>query len=147
MGIVGLGHVVLHAESPQELASFYVEVLGLELVETDKDYNLRFLSSRPGKVNHDLSFTALPKMAHIACEVDSLSTLRRFHRELTQRGVPIVSVMNFGWSIGLTFEDPEGNKCELYWKTGRELPHRAPIDIELPDEEIERILDEVPTMS
>jgi catechol 2,3-dioxygenase-like lactoylglutathione lyase family enzyme len=144
-GIIGLGHVVLHAEDPQVLAGFYTDVLGLELVETDHDYNLTFLSSKPGQVNHDLSFTAVPKMAHIAYEVDSLQTLKRFYRQLTERGVPIVSTMNFGWSIGMTFEDPEGHRCELYWKTGRRVPHRAPIDLELPDEEIERIVDATTT--
>jgi catechol 2,3-dioxygenase-like lactoylglutathione lyase family enzyme len=140
-GIVGLGHVVLAAEDPQAISSFYTDVLGLELVETDRDYSLTFLSSRPGEVNHDLSFTKYAKMAHIAYEVDSLQTLRRFHAELQRRGVKIITVMNFGWSIGMTFLDPEGNRCELFWKTGRALPHRAPIDITLPDNEIERILD------
>jgi catechol 2,3-dioxygenase-like lactoylglutathione lyase family enzyme len=140
-GIVGLGHVVVAAEDPEKLASFYTDVLGLELVETDRDYNLTFLSSRPGQVNHDLSFTKLPKMAHIAYEVDSLQTLRRFHADLQRRGVEIATVMNFGWSIGVTFVDPEGNKCELFWKTGRSQPHREPIDITLSDEEIEHILD------
>jgi catechol 2,3-dioxygenase-like lactoylglutathione lyase family enzyme len=111
-------------------------MLGLELVETDRDYGLTFLSSRPGEVNHDLSFTRAPQMAHVAYEVDSLATLRAYRRKLLDAGVPIVSTMNFGWSIGMTFTDPEGHRCELYWKTGRAQPQRTPIDLDLPDEEI-----------
>jgi catechol-2,3-dioxygenase len=139
--ITRLGHVVLAASNPERLAAFYADALGLQLVETDRDFGLTFLSSHPDEVNHDLSFTKQPKLAHIAYEVDSLATLKRLHHDLTLGGVKIVSTMNFGWSIGFTFEDPEGNRCELYWSTGSHNPGRAPIDLTLPDAEIERIVD------
>lgn len=102
-----------------------------------------YLSSHPDEVNHDLSFTKSPKLAHIAYEVDSLGTLREFHRDLKRRRVKILYVLNFGWSIGMTFEDPEGNKVELFWSTGHKTPTRAPIDLERSDDEIAAILDAV----
>lgn len=137
-----LGHVVRYSEDPKRISEFYRDVLGMEIVDTDRDYNLTFLKSKDAN-NHDLSFTKIQKMPHIAFEVESLSVLQERYRRIRDLGMRVISTQNFGWSISFTFEDPDGNLTELYWPTGRHFPHREPIDIEQSEAKINAILDEI----
>jgi catechol-2,3-dioxygenase len=77
--------------------------------------------------------------------VGSLDDLRTMHRRLLAEGYRIEGVVNHASAIGCYFFDPEGNRTEVFWVTGRPcwVPTATPIDIEQPDEtviaEVERI--------
>ena len=57
--------------------------------------------------------------------------------------------MNHASAIGCYFFDPEGNRTEVFWVTGRPswVPVANPIDIEQPDDvvlaEVDRLWDKV----
>ena len=47
-------------------------------------------------------------------------------------------MVNHGSAIGCYFFDPEGNRTEVFWVTGRAcwVPTQEPVDLEQPDEAI-----------
>ena len=73
----------------------------------------------------------------------------RAHRRLRAEGYRIESVVNHASAIGCYFFDPEGNRTEVFWVTGRPswVPVANPIDIEQPDEvvlaEVDRLWEQV----
>jgi catechol-2,3-dioxygenase len=70
--------------------------------------------------------------------VASLDDLRVFRRRLVAEGYRIERVVNHASAIGCYFFDPEGNRTEVFWVTGRPswVPVANPIDIEQPDEAV-----------
>ena len=81
--------------------------------------------------------------------VDSLDDLRAFRRRLVAEGYRIEGVVNHASAIGCYFFDPEGNRTEVFWVTGRPcwVPTANPIDIEQPDAavlaEVDRVWNEL----
>jgi hypothetical protein len=57
---------------------------------------------------------------------------------LREHRVRIDMVVTHGNAIGIYFYDPEGNRCELYWKTGlaARQPFLEAIDLDQPAEAI-----------
>jgi catechol-2,3-dioxygenase len=54
--------------------------------------------------------------------------------------------VNHGIAFGCYFRDPEDNRIEVYWSTGKDYPqpHGDPIDLELDDEALLEILASMP---
>ena len=81
--------------------------------------------------------------------VASLDDLRAFRRRLLAEGYRIDTVANHGSAIGCYFFDPEGNRTEVFWVTGRPcwVPNSDPIDIEQPDDvvlaEVDRVWERI----
>jgi hypothetical protein len=52
--------------------------------------------------------------------------------------VEIDRIVSHGNALGMYFFDPEGNRIELYYKTGFPVPqpHGEPIDLAAPAEEL-----------
>jgi hypothetical protein len=52
--------------------------------------------------------------------------------------VEIDRIVSHGNALGMYFFDPEGNRIELYYKTGFPVPqpHGEPIDLTAPAEEL-----------
>ena len=81
--------------------------------------------------------------------VASLDDLRAFRRRLVAEGYRIEGVVNHASAIGCYFFDPEGNRTEVFWVTGRPcwVPTANPIDIEQPDDvvlaEVDRVWNEL----
>jgi catechol-2,3-dioxygenase len=142
--VSGLGHVGLWAKDPAQLAEFYREVLGMQLTDTNEHppRKLRYLSAQPeAEHHHMLLIGPAPddrQLQHLSFFVDSLAELRAFYHEFQERQVPIEYVLSHGNAIGIYFTDPEGNRCEVYWRTGREVhpPYGKPIDLALDDDEL-----------
>jgi catechol-2,3-dioxygenase len=74
----------------------------------------------------------------ISMRVATLADLREFHRRLSAEGYRIERVVNHASAIGCYFFDPEGNRTEVFWVTGRPswVPVANPIDIEQPDDAV-----------
>jgi catechol 2,3-dioxygenase-like lactoylglutathione lyase family enzyme len=142
--VSGLGHVGLWAKDPARMAQFYREVLGLQLTDTNEHppRQLMYLSAKPETEHHHVLLIGPPpddrQLQHISFYVDSLAELRAFYQEFQARQVPIDVVLSHGNAIGIYFTDPDGNRCEVYWRTGREAhpPYSKPIDLALGDEEL-----------
>ncbi len=117
-----LGHVALPAEHPVELAGFYRELIGLELVRTTDNAlggTMALLSGAPHEEDHELVFLTRVEGAHVALRVRSVDDLARLHDRLREHEVPIMSALDLGHALSVFFRDPEGNVVELYCATAR----------------------------
>jgi catechol-2,3-dioxygenase len=77
--------------------------------------------------------------------VATLDDLRTFRRRLVAGGYRIEGVVNHASAIGCYFFDPEGNRTEVFWVTGRPcwVPTATPIDVDRPDAEVLADVDRV----
>ena len=134
--ITGVRHVGLYAEDPAELAGFYRDLFGLQIVEASKlnadgVHHSLFLSRGAEGEHHQLAIFANPEHQYIAFAVESLADLRTLHQRFVERNLPIRWTLNHGISLAFYFTDPGGNQVKLYWPTGfaRPQPHGHPIDL------------------
>jgi catechol-2,3-dioxygenase len=77
--------------------------------------------------------------------VATLDDLRTLHRRLVAEGYRIDQVVSHASALGCYFFDPEGNRTEVFWVTGRPcwVPTANPIDLEQSDEAIMAEVDRV----
>jgi catechol-2,3-dioxygenase len=77
--------------------------------------------------------------------VNTLDDLRAFKRRILQDGYQIDRIVTHLSAIGCYFFDPEGNRTEVFWLTGRPswVMVGVPIDIDRPDDEIMALIDSV----
>ena len=153
--VTGLGHVGLYVNDVPKMVDFYTSFLGLTCTDRADDDRIVFLSARPREEHHEV---ALAKSAdrktdaqQISFTVGSLKDLKLLYGKIKERGYPIDRVVNHGIAFGCYFRDPENNKVEVYWHTGRDWPQpfANPIDLEQDDAELMRIvrdLDSAPTV-
>ena len=133
-----LGHVTLFAENPDQLAGFYRDLFGMELVGRALSGSSVFIGGRPHEENHELAFIHNRKAAHIGLKVGSPGELLAYYHEVKARGLKIFAVYNHGMALALYVLDPEDNLIEIYWPTGREdyhPPHFGSLDLEGQTEE------------
>ena len=137
----GIHHVGLHASNPAASAEFYRDVLGMEIVGGSSPAHpigaTAFLSSRPDEESHEVALFANPAFAHVAFKVSSLAELRSLHARVVEKKIPVKLTANHGVSFAFYFDDPDGNRIEVYWPTG-DLSGRQPrmerLDLSQPDE-------------
>jgi catechol-2,3-dioxygenase len=123
-----VGHVVLAAHDPATTAKFYVEKLGMELVNYYSDPNhgleLAFLSF--GTSHHDIALIKVakdapvgnPGFSHTALVIDGgEKELAQMYRQLKARGVKVEMTADHGLSRSLYLHDPEGHRLEIYYDT------------------------------
>jgi catechol-2,3-dioxygenase len=145
MAITGLGHVGLHVRNLEAQAAFYRDVVGLTITDRDPDIGMVFLSARPDDEHHELllcggrtaeSDTLLLQQVSFHCA--SLDDMIDYHRRFREHRVRIDMVVTHGNAIAIYFYDPEGNRCEVYWKTGlaARQPFLESIDLEWPPDAI-----------
>jgi catechol 2,3-dioxygenase-like lactoylglutathione lyase family enzyme len=137
--IVELGHTGLWVHDLDRMRDFYSRVLGLTVTDEDAEVGIVFLSSRPDVEHHELVL-AVGRTAplgtrqthQISWRVDSLESLRAFKRRFDAEGVPLQQVVTHGNAFGIYFFDPEGNRGEVYWLTGVEVPQpfRKTLDLD-----------------
>lgn len=138
MGILELGHTGLHCNDLPVMRDFYERILGLTVTDEDPSIGLVFLSSRPDFEHHEMVLAPgrnVPLDARllnqISWRVDGVKALQHYHRSLLEYGSKIDGVVTHGNAIGIYFRDPEGNKLEVYWQTGLDIPQpfRKTIDL------------------
>lgn len=115
-----LGDVAFVAHRPIELAGFYQELLGLELVRTtdnERGGRTELLSAAPGEEDHELVLLSRPQAAHVALRALSAVDLARLHDRLREHDVPIIEELDVGRALSVFLRDPEGNLVELYCAT------------------------------
>jgi len=148
--VTGLGHVGLYVKDVPKMVEFYSGFLGMEVTDRADDDRIVFLSARPQEEHHEL---ALARSAELKTEaqqvsftVATLHDLKGFYRQIKERGYPVDRVVNHGIAFGCYFRDPEGNRIEVYWPTGKDFPqpHGDPIDLEASDEALIGVLNNMP---
>ena len=145
MAITGLGHVGLHVNDLDREALFFEQMVGLTITDRDRDVGMVFLSSRPSEEHHELLLcggrSAPPgtlMLQQVSFHCASLDDMIEYNRRFREHGVEMDMVVTHGNAIGIYFFDPEGNRCEIYWKTGLEArqPFLADIDLAQPADAI-----------
>jgi len=143
--VTGLGHVGIYVRDLDRMVAFYRDVIGMRVTKQNWRAGLVFLSADPDAVDHEIALVRGrpadddPRLIHqISMRVASLDDLREFHRRLVAGGHRIDRVVNHASAIGCYFFDPEGNRTEVFWVTGRPcwVPTAAPIDIHRSDEAV-----------
>ena len=143
--IDGLGHVGIHTQDIAKQRDFYTRVMGLKVADENVERGTVFLSSHPEEEHHEFVLTPgrdVPPGAklvqQISFKVPTIEDLKEYHRLLKAEGVQIERTVSHGNALGMYFFDPEGNRIELYYKTGFPVPqpHGDPIDLEASNEEL-----------
>lgn len=127
--IAELGHSGLWVNDLEKMRDFYTRILGLTVTDEDPELGMVFLSSRPEVEHHEFVLARgrvggpETMVAHqFSWRVDSLEDVLAFHRIFQAEGIPVQQEVTHGNAIGIYFFDPEGNRNEVYWQTGRAVP-------------------------
>ncbi|HLZ69671.1 MAG TPA: VOC family protein [Dehalococcoidia bacterium] len=140
--VTGLGHVGLFVQDPAVMIDFYHNFLGMQVTDRGDGDWIVFLSARPHEEHHELALMRAPErkseVQQISFTVGSLAELRQFWQQIKARGYPVDRVVNHGIAFGCYFRDPEGNRVEIYWPTGKDYPqpHGDPIDLDQSEAEL-----------
>lgn len=144
--VTGLGHVAVYADDLMKQRDFYTRVLGLAIADEDlNDRGMVFMSADPVAEHHEFVLIrgrVAPDEARviqqISFKVPSIADPRDFKRRIEAETLKVERIVSHGNAFGLYFFDPEGNRIELYYKTGFPIPqpHGDPIDLEQSDEEL-----------
>lgn len=150
--VVGLGHIGLFVRDIDRMAAFYRDFMGMQVTKRGADGRAVFLSADPAAVDHEIALmsgrpaTEGPELIQqISLRVETLDDLRDFKHRILEAGYRIDRIVTHLSAIGCYFFDPEGNRTEVFWVTGRPcwVPTATPIDIEQPDETILAEVDRV----
>ena len=144
-GIDGLGHVGIHTQDLLKQRDFYTRVIGLQIADEDLDRGMVFLSSDPQAEHHEFVLMTGRDAAReaklvqqISFKVPTIDDLKEYHGKLLAENIEIERTVSHGNALGMYFFDPEGNRVELYYKTGFPVPqpNGDPIDLESSNEEL-----------
>jgi catechol-2,3-dioxygenase len=148
----GLGHVGLYVRDLDRMVRFYRDFMGMQVTKQNWRFGIVFLSADPESVDHEIALVRgrpqgeEPRLIHqISLRVETLDDLRDFRRRLLAEGYRIDEIVNHGSALGCYFFDPEGNRTEVFWLTGRAcwVPTADPVDIEQPDDAVMAAVDRV----
>lgn len=148
--VTGLGHVGLFVKDMPKMVDFYSEFLGMEVTDRGPDDWIVFLSARPKEEHHELALlrsdNTKSEVQQVSFTVGSLADLRRFWQGIKERGYPVDRVVNHGIAFGCYFRDPEQNRIEIYWSTGKDYPqpHGDPISLDDSEEALLAALNMMP---
>ena len=128
--ITGLGHVGIYTEDLVAQRDFYTRVLGLQISDEDIDgLGVVFLSADPEEEHHEVALfkgrtksTGNEEIQQVSFKVGSIDELKEYYQRLTAEGVEVDRIISHGNALGIYFFDPEGNRLELYYKTGFNVP-------------------------
>jgi catechol 2,3-dioxygenase-like lactoylglutathione lyase family enzyme len=150
--VMGLGHIGIYVRDLPRMVAFYRDLLGMRVTKQNWRAGVVFLSADPGEVDHEIALMrGRPDdkdphlIQQISMRVATLDDLRAFRRRLVADGYRIEGVVNHASAIGCYFFDPEGNRTEVFWVTGRPcwVPTVSPIEIEQSDDAVLAEVDRV----
>jgi len=143
--VVGLGHVGIYVKDLEKMVAFYRDTLGMRITKQNWRAGIVFFSAAPDKADHEIAlFRGRPAdtdsrlINQISLRVATLDDLRIMHKKLLAAGLRIDAVVNHVSALGCYYFDPEENRSEVFWITGRAcwVPIAHLIDIHRLDEEV-----------
>ncbi len=141
--VTSLGHVGLFVSDYDMMRDFYTRVLGFTITDEDRDRGMCFLSAHPEDEHHELLLArgrkvldGSPQIQQMSFHTDSIQALREFKAAFIQEGLTITAEVTHGNAASVYFNDPEGNRLEVYYTIPVEWPQpfREPIDFSQDDE-------------
>jgi len=149
--VVGLGHIGIYVRDLDRMTTFYRDFLGMQVTKQSPGRAV-FLSSDPERVDHEIALMTGrgadqdPQLIQqISLRVNTLDDLRDFKRRILEAGYQIDNIVTHLSAIGCYFFDPEGNRTEVFWLTGRPswIMIGVPVDIDRAEDEILAQIDHV----
>jgi catechol 2,3-dioxygenase-like lactoylglutathione lyase family enzyme len=144
--ITGLGHVGIYADDLMKQRDFYTRVMGLSVADEDLEgRGMVFLSTDPVAEHHEfvlmkgrMTSDDARVIQQISFKVGSIDDMRAFKARIEAEDLPIERIVSHGNAFGMYFFDPEGNRLEVYYKTGFPVPqpHGDPLDLDKTDAEL-----------
>ena len=144
--ISGLGHVGIYAEDLTKQRDFYSRVLGLTIADEDlENRGMVFMSSDPESEHHEFVLMKgrvtsgdAKVIQQISFHVPTIDDLRGYKQALDAENITIDRIVSHGNAFGMYFFDPEGNRVEVYYRTGVPVPqpHGDLINLEDSDEKL-----------
>lgn len=119
-----VGHVVLAVKDPEASAMWYVDILGMEVMNYNEKGKMAFLSF--GTYHHDIALVQAPEgatlgstgLSHTAMQIEGgLDELKDLYQNMKGKGVEIDFTTDHGLSQSVYFFDPDGNRLEIYCET------------------------------
>ena len=119
-----VGHVVLAVKDPEASAKWYVDILGMEMMNYSEKGKMAFLSF--GTYHHDIALVQAPEgatlgstgLSHTAMQIEGgLDDLKDLYQDMKGKGVEIDFTTDHGLSQSVYFFDPDGNRLEIYCET------------------------------
>jgi catechol-2,3-dioxygenase len=142
-----LTHVGLYVNDMDAMVSFYTGLIGLVVTDSGEflGRDLTFLSRRADEHHQIVLVTGRQAdretvlLSQVSFRVDDLDALKHFHRRALELGATAMEGRNHGNSWSIYFQDPEGNRVEMYTPTPWYVsqPWRVPLDIREDNEVIE----------
>ena len=145
-----LCHIGIYATDLNTMVDFYTRVLGLTVTDRGPNDRIVFMSAHPETEHHEFVLSPSDERRanaqQISFTVGSLDDLKELYHDIKGYGCNVDRVVSHGIAFGCYFRDPEGNRVEVYWHTGKDYPqpHGDPLDLTLSDEELQRVLAEMP---
>ncbi|MGE0308490.1 MAG: VOC family protein [Acidimicrobiia bacterium] len=141
-----LTHVGVLVDDMDAMVAFYTQALGLLVIDSGEHLgrHLTFMSRNAGE-HHQLVLVTgrdAPRstklLGQISFRVAGLGELRRFHAQAQALGAGGLEARNHGNSWSIYFEDPEGNRIEMYCTTPWHVPQpwRVSLDLTMSDADI-----------
>ena len=132
--IEALGHVGVYTEDLMKQRDFYSRVLGLKIADEDlENRGMVFMSADPDREHHEFVLMKgrvtrddAKVIQQISFIVNSVEDLKEYHQRLKAENITIERTVSHGNALGMYFFDPEGNRIELYFRTGFAFARRRP---------------------
>jgi catechol 2,3-dioxygenase len=143
--VKGLGHVGIYVHDLERMVEFYRDMLGMRVTKQNWRAGMIFLSADPEGADHEVAlFRGRPDdgdsrlINQISLRVETLDDLRIMHKRLVAAGLRIDALVNHVSALGCYYFDPEGNRSEVFWVTGRAcwVPIAHLIDIHQSDDAV-----------
>jgi len=150
--VTGLGHIGLYVRDVPKMMAFYRDFLGMQVTKQAPDGRAVFLSADPEQVDHEIALMVDPtggkteNVQQISMRVPSFEDLQEFHRRiLADPELRVDQVVTHLSSVSCYFFDPEGNRTEVFWLTGRPswVMIGVPIDVQRSQAEVLTEVDRV----
>ncbi len=128
-----LGHIDIYVRNAERAQKWYEEVLGLHTYDFAAG-RAAFMSANRDE-SHEIALVEVGEDApgpqqgqvglnHMAWRMECLDDLKDLYNNLQEKQVPIARVSDHGLSLGIYFQDPDGNGIEVYYETPRSEWHR-----------------------
>ena len=123
-----LGHVNLWVRDAERSERFYADVLGLQATERrpgfavfmsanlDESHEVALMQLGPDARSPEANLVGLN---HVAWRMGSFEDLQEIYGRLKERGIG-TRIGDHGISLGVYFQDPDGNGNEVYYELPRD---------------------------
>ena len=141
--VTSLGHIGLFVSDYDKMRDFYTRILGFTVTDEARERGMCFLSAHPEDEHHEVLLASgrqalygSPQIQQMSFHVDSIKALREFRVSFIDEGVTITSEVTHGNAASIYFDDPEGNRLEVYYSIPVDWPQpfRRPIDLSMDDD-------------